>query len=91
MIKSFNIKVSGEVQGVSFRAAAKERADELGIMGYVENLPDGSVHIAAITDEPDMNIFVHWCNHGPETARVDHLSITELDSNETYDTFTIRS
>ncbi|MBD6955250.1 MAG: acylphosphatase [Thermoplasmata archaeon] len=33
----------GKVQGVYFRAFVKKNADEMGISGWVRNLPDGSV------------------------------------------------
>ncbi len=42
---AFRIKVTGRVQGVFFRASTKEKAEELGINGWVRNEPDGSVLI----------------------------------------------
>ncbi|MFM7838670.1 MAG: acylphosphatase, partial [Chitinophagaceae bacterium] len=43
--KSFLIQ--GKVQGVSFRFHCREKARELGVTGYVRNLPDGSVEVLA--------------------------------------------
>jgi acylphosphatase len=45
------IIVHGKVQGVGFRAAAKAIAQEMGIKGYVQNLPDGTVRIVAEAEE----------------------------------------
>ncbi|HNU41845.1 MAG TPA: acylphosphatase, partial [Cyclobacteriaceae bacterium] len=42
-----NILVTGTVQGVYYRASTKQKADELGIKGFVRNQPDGSVYIEA--------------------------------------------
>jgi len=47
MKKHVNITVKGRVQGVGFRYSAMEAAEELGIKGFVRNMPDGSVYIEA--------------------------------------------
>ena len=39
--------VRGIVQGVAFRHHTKVRARELGLAGWVRNLPDGSVEVTA--------------------------------------------
>ena len=44
-MKHINIKVTGKVQGVFFRAGAKAVADQLGVKGWVKNLNDGSVKL----------------------------------------------
>ena len=41
------LTISGKVQGVFFRDSTKKLAEELGIRGYVKNLPDGTVKIEA--------------------------------------------
>jgi acylphosphatase len=51
MKKHFNIRISGRVQGVFFRASTKAKAEELGISGFVQNEPDGSVYIEAEGEE----------------------------------------
>ena len=40
-----NIQVKGKVQGVWFRAFTKEKAEELGLTGWVQNQPEGSVYL----------------------------------------------
>jgi acylphosphatase len=49
-MKHWNIKVTGKVQGVFFRASTKAVADQLGVKGFVKNLSDGSVYIEAAGD-----------------------------------------
>lgn len=77
MIKHFNITVSGRVQGVFFRASTKEKANELGIKGYVRNERDGSVYIEAEGNEDGLEKFVAWCNEGPANAIVEQVNVNE--------------
>jgi acylphosphatase len=77
MIKHLNIKVSGMVQGVFFRASTQKKAEELGIKGFVKNERDGSVYIEAEADEDTLKNFAKWCEQGPPSARVDQCEATE--------------
>lgn len=77
MIKHFNIKIYGLVQGVFFRTTAKEQADKLGITGFAENKDDGSVYIEAEGEENNLNKFVKWCNKGPSMASVEKVIVNE--------------
>ena len=75
MTKHVNIVVKGEVQGVFFRASAKEKALELGLKGFVRNERDGSVYVEAEGDEDRLNQFVAWCKQGPSRARVEKTEV----------------
>lgn len=77
MRKHFNIKVSGLVQGVYFRASARERADALKIAGFVRNEPDGGVYIEAEGEEHRLQAFVQWCRQGPTHAVVEKCDVRE--------------
>lgn len=44
-------QVRGRVQGVGFRMWTRARAEELGLVGWASNLPDGSVEVVAEGDE----------------------------------------
>jgi acylphosphatase len=70
MKKHFSIRVSGKVQGVSFRASTREKAEELDIKGFVQNENDGSVYIEAEGDEGAIHAFIKWCETGPSLAQV---------------------
>ncbi len=71
MIKHFSIRVSGKVQGVFFRASAKQWADDFSIKGSVKNERNGDVYIEAEGDEEALNKFIAWCRVGPSQGRVD--------------------
>lgn len=77
MKKHFNIKIFGQVQGVFFRASAREKATSLGINGFVQNQPNGSVYIEAEGENDGLNQFLSWCHEGPSAASVDEVKITE--------------
>jgi len=82
---TLSIKVIGKVQGVWFRASAQQKAQALGLEGWVKNEPDGSVLVLVQGSEDKLGSFSEWCHEGPEHARVDKVvSIEvkeELDSN----------
>ncbi len=70
MKKHYDIRVSGIVQGVFFRASTKEKADSLKISGLVRNEPDGSVYVEAEGDEETLKQFIQWLHQGPPPAHV---------------------
>jgi len=77
MKKHFNIRVSGKVQGVFFRASTKEKADSLHLTGFVRNEWDGSVYAEAEGDEAELREFINWCREGPPRARVERCEVQE--------------
>lgn len=78
-MKSLRLVVKGRVQGVFFRASTKAVADQMGVKGIIKNLPDGTVYIEAEANEFIMPDFVDWCKYGPDDARVDDISIDEIE------------
>ena len=77
MIKHFNIKIYGRVQGVFFRESARNKAEELGINGFAKNEPDGIVYIEAEGEEEKLKEFIKWCGYGPELAGVGKINFKE--------------
>jgi acylphosphatase len=77
MTKHYNVIVSGKVQGVFYRASTKQKADELGVAGFVENLPEGTVYMEAEGEQRLLDELVQWCKRGPQGARVDNVEVTE--------------
>jgi acylphosphatase len=77
MKRHLSILVSGRVQGVFYRASAKTKADELGIMGFVQNLQDGKVYIEAEGSDEKLDLFKTWCGEGPPRAQVERVEIKE--------------
>ncbi len=69
--------ISGRVQGVCFRAYARDEARSLGLKGWVRNLPDGRVEALAQGDPAKIESFESWCRRGPSYARVREVQVIE--------------
>lgn len=62
--------VSGIVQGVFYRATAKEKALSMGLTGWVKNLPDGRVELIVCGIDNVVESFCEWLWDGPNGANV---------------------
>jgi len=89
-MKTIRLTIKGKVQGVFFRATAKDIADELGIKGWARNLPDRNVEIMATAPEDSLQKFIDWFRQGPTKARVEEVAIEELDLQQFNDFRIIR-
>ncbi len=67
---SARVTIAGRVQGVFFRDSTRALATELGVTGWVRNLPDGRVEARFEGPEDAVRRLVEWCRHGPPGARV---------------------
>ena len=71
--------VSGKVQGVFYRDAAKSQADMLGLKGWAKNLPDGRVEIVAEGDANAIERFARWAKEGSTRSKVTAVdAVTEV-------------
>jgi acylphosphatase len=72
-----HFKVVGRVQGVGFRWFTRVVARRLQLAGWVRNLPDGSVEVAASGREDKLDELRGLLRKGPEGAVVS--DVVELD------------
>lgn len=77
---AFRVQVFGKVQGVFYRASSKNRADDLGLVGWVKNELDGSVWIEVQGEDEHVKKFIQWCRHGSEFADVDEVKTKKIGS-----------
>ena len=82
--------VVGKVQGVFYRATARDTAVSLGLTGYVKNLPDGFVELVAEGSPEKLNLLIEWCKEGPVNARVTEVKTTFSPSIGEFDNFHIK-
>jgi acylphosphatase len=71
----YKIRVTGRVQGVGFRHAARSAARYLGLRGYVRNEKDGSVSIEAEGEQASLNEFLAWCRKGPGYGFIERVTV----------------
>ena len=67
--------IEGIVQGVFFRANAREKADKSNINGWIRNRPDGTVEAVFEGEEESVKKLIEWCHHGPPGAVVKNVKI----------------
>ncbi|WP_347157444.1 acylphosphatase [Pontibacter chitinilyticus] len=77
--KRIAIRVYGKVQGVFFRASTQEKAEELGLTGFVQNEPDGSVYLEAEGNDEALQQLQQWVHQGPRRARVEKVEVEEQE------------
>jgi len=85
-----HIKVTGRVQGVYFRSTAREVAMEMGITGWVRNVPDGSVEIVAEGEKEKIEKFIKWCWKGPPLAIVENVEVKWEEYKNEFKSFEVR-
>ncbi len=82
--------VHGRVQGVSFRYYTTLRANESGIVGWVQNLPDGTVEVTAEGTRAQLDSFADFLRQGPLGARVVSVDMNWYSATGNFTNFVIR-
>ena len=83
MERQVSIRVKGRVQGVFFRMYTVDKAQEMGLYGYVQNLRNGDVGIIVRGADSQINVFIKWCHTGSPLSKV--LAVEVQDSTEVID------
>lgn len=81
--------VIGKVQGVAFRTYVQESATELEIVGFVKNLPDGSVEVRAQGMPDILKEFVEYLHEGSLMAQVDSVAVEWGTPSRTFIEFSL--
>ena len=71
------VVVEGRVQGVGFRFFAERAARDLGVHGWVRNLPDGAVESVVEGEEAAVDRYLEKLREGPRMSRVTDVRIEE--------------
>jgi acylphosphatase len=82
--------VSGRVQGVGFRFAALDEAEQLGVAGWVRNLASGEVEIVVEGREDRLRMLAAWAHLGPRAAHVSNVREEWTDFAGEFEGFRIR-
>ncbi len=84
-----HLLISGVVQGVFYRASARDKATYLKLKGWVRNLRNGDVE--AVFEGPPKKVeeMVSWCRRGPPSARVDEVKVDMSEKPEGIVSFSV--
>ena len=83
------VRISGRVQGVSFRYATWQQARSLEVSGWVRNLPDSDVEGCFEGEKSAVTALVEWCRSGPPAARVEQVTVTRQEYTGEFQEFRI--
>jgi acylphosphatase len=75
-VKRAHVIVRGQVQGVFFRAEARDRAASLALGGWVRNNSDGTVEAVFEGEDERVESIVEWCRRGPALAQVEDVDVS---------------
>ena len=89
-MKRIRCRVYGRVQGVFFRATAREYATNLGLKGWIKNVYDGSVEGVFEGEEEAVNKMIEWCKKGPPHAFVEKHEFVEEEYTGEFNDFSIK-
>ena len=73
-----------------FRDSAREKAEGLGLTGWVKNTPDGRVE--ALFEGPSEKVreMVEWCERGPSQASVESVDTDFEEARGDLETFEVK-
>ena len=84
-----HLSIKGRVQGVFFRAWAREQADALGVTGWIRNRPDGHVEAHVEGEQAAVDRMIERLRSGPPAAKVDELRTWDVEPCD-FDDFEVR-
>ena len=83
-----HLLIKGKVQGVFYRASAREVAEALGLTGWIRNTAEGHVEAVVTGNGYQLDDFISWCRQGPSNAVVTEVVIEER-SEEPFENFRV--
>lgn len=78
------------VQGVFFRRYIQEKADSLGVTGWVKNNNNGEVEAIFAGEEEKVIQLSNWCKIGPKGAKIGSIKIQDTECYNEYELFSVR-
>ena len=90
MKTNVHVMITGRVQGVWFRANTRQKAEQLGITGWVCNTRDGCVEAIFEGEENCVKEMVEWCHRGPPLAKIENVEVKNQSLTNGFDDFSIK-
>lgn len=90
-MKRAHVLVSGKVQGVFYRDAARQEAERHSVTGWIRNLPDGRVEAVFEGEDDPVDAMLAWCHDGSPRAQVTGVEVALDDAKGEFDRFQVTS
>lgn len=90
MLRQIECIISGRVQGMMYRDFACRKARRFGLVGIVENLLDGTVHIIAQGDQSELDQYVLLLKRGSMFSRVEAVDVRWSNTEKAFSDFSIK-
>ena len=85
-----HVFISGRVQGVFFRSETMYEAKQLGVTGWIHNIPDGRVEAIFEGEQENVKELLEFCKRGPLGAKVEDVNVTWENYTGEFRDFEIR-
>ncbi|MFX1509579.1 MAG: acylphosphatase [Promethearchaeota archaeon] len=79
VVRAIRAFIHGRVQGVFFRVYTRDKAHKLNLVGWVRNNRNGTVECQVQGPDAAIEKFIQFLHHGSPSARVDNVSITNVE------------
>lgn len=84
-----HVVISGQVQGVFFRAHTRDISKKFNLNGWVKNRYDGKVEAVFEGEEDDVKEVIDWCHDGPPSASVSGVDVKWEEFKDEFNGFNI--
>jgi acylphosphatase len=91
MNKRAHLIITGRVQGVWYRSYTKDKAQKIGLTGWVRNLENGDVEAIIEGEEKAVEEMIEWCYSGSPLSKVEEIQTIYDKFIDEFDEFTILS
>lgn len=88
-VKRVHLIISGDVQGVGFRAWVLHYVQDKPLIGWVKNRDDGSMEAVAEGSEEDLEKLIQACHRGPDVAWVEKVDVTWEEATNEFVSFDV--
>lgn len=89
-MRVIHLLIFGNVHGVGFRKFIKTNGNKLGLVGWVRNLPEGTVEAEVAGDEERVQKLIQLAKKGPFLAEVTQVDVEENEKDFPYSEFLLR-
>lgn len=81
--------ITGQVQGVAYRAYVQETATHMNLVGYAKNQSDGSVLVVVQGGPDSLKEFVEYLHEGSLLSKVEGVAVEWRSASKTFSEFSV--